>query len=50
LLLEKLSKSLIPLSDCPFLLNRLPVILGNLLVSVLKQGISGDVNRQVAAS
>ena len=28
LLLEKLSKSLIPLSDCPFLLNRLPVILG----------------------
>src|ERR1700730_13900220 len=28
LLLEKLSKSLIPLSDCPFVLNRLPVFLG----------------------
>src|ERR1700674_1908138 len=28
LLLKKLSKSLIPLSDCPFMLNRLPVILG----------------------
>src|ERR1700674_2761219 len=28
LLLKKLSKSLIPLSDCPFVLNRLPVILG----------------------
>ena len=28
LLLEKLSKSLITLSDCPFVLNRLPVILG----------------------
>jgi hypothetical protein len=26
--LEKLSKSLIPLSDCPFVLNRLPVFLG----------------------
>jgi hypothetical protein len=25
LLLEKLSKSLIPLGDCPFVLNRLPV-------------------------
>jgi hypothetical protein len=28
LLLEKLSKFLIPLSDCPFVLNRLPVFLG----------------------
>jgi hypothetical protein len=28
LLLEKSSKSLIPLSDCPFVLNRLPVFLG----------------------
>src|ERR1700680_1436351 len=28
LLLKKLSKSLIPLSDCPFVLNRLPVFLG----------------------
>jgi len=28
LLLEKLSKSLIPLGDCPFMLNRLPVLLG----------------------
>ena len=28
LLLEKLSKSLIPLRDCPFVLNRLPVFLG----------------------
>jgi hypothetical protein len=28
LLLEKLSKSLIPLGDCPFVLNRLPVFLG----------------------
>ncbi|HVS50105.1 MAG TPA: hypothetical protein VHJ99_14550, partial [Candidatus Dormibacteraeota bacterium] len=26
--LEKLSKSLITLSDCPFFLNRLPVFLG----------------------
>jgi hypothetical protein len=26
--MEELSKSLIPLSDCPFLLNHLPVILG----------------------
>jgi hypothetical protein len=31
--LEKLSKSLIPLSDCPFVLNRLPVFLENLPVS-----------------
>jgi hypothetical protein len=30
LLLEKLSKSLIPLGDCPFVLNRLPVFLENL--------------------
>src|SRR6202049_853370 len=29
LLLKKLSKSLIPLSDCPFVLNRLPVFLGS---------------------
>ena len=28
LVLQKLSKSLIPLSDCPFALNRLPVFLG----------------------
>ena len=28
LLLEKLSKSRIPLGDCPFVLNRLPVFLG----------------------
>ena len=28
LLLKKLSKSLITLSDCPFVLNRLPVFLG----------------------
>ena len=33
LLLEKSSKSLIPLSDCPFVLNRLPVFLENLPVS-----------------
>jgi len=38
LLLEKLSKSLIPLSDCPFVLNRLPVFLENLPVSRKKQG------------
>jgi hypothetical protein len=39
LLLEKSSKSLIPLSDCPFVLNRLPVVLENLPVSVEKTGI-----------
>jgi hypothetical protein len=38
LLLEKSSKSLIPLSDCPFVLNRLPVFLKNLPVSGKKQG------------
>jgi hypothetical protein len=38
LLLAKLSKSLIPLSDCPFVLNRLPVFLENLPVSGKKQG------------
>jgi hypothetical protein len=37
LLLEKSSKSLIPLSDCPFVLNRLPVFLENLPVSGKKQ-------------
>jgi hypothetical protein len=39
LLLEKLSKSLIPLSDCPFVLNRLPVFLENLPVSRKKQSL-----------
>jgi hypothetical protein len=39
LLLEKSSKSLIPLSDCPFVLNRLPVFLENLPVSGEKTGI-----------
>jgi hypothetical protein len=37
-LLEKSSKSLIPLGDCPFVLNRLPVFLENLPVSGKKQG------------
>ena len=37
LLLKKLSKSLTPLSDCPFVLNRLPVFLGNLPVSWKKK-------------
>jgi hypothetical protein len=45
LLLEKSSKSLIPLSDCPFVLNRLPVFLENLPVSGKKQG---QRNREVA--
>jgi hypothetical protein len=40
LLLEKLPKSLIPLSDCLFVLNRLPVFLENLPVSGKKQGLS----------
>jgi len=35
------SKSLIPLSDCPFVLNRLPVFLGNLPVSGRKTRKSG---------
>ena len=38
LLLEKLPKPLIPLSDCPFVLNRLPVFLENLPVSGGKTG------------
>jgi hypothetical protein len=38
LLLEKLSKSLIPLSDCPFVLNRLPVFLGKSPCFGKKQG------------
>jgi hypothetical protein len=37
LLLKKLSKSLITLSDCPFLLSRLPVFSENLPVSGKKQ-------------
>jgi hypothetical protein len=52
--LEKLSKSLIPLSDCPFVLNRLPVFLENLPVSGKKQGpmrgIKGDVRGEAAKS
>ena len=40
LLLEKSSKSLIPLSDCPFVLNRLPVFLENLPVSGKKTGLA----------
>ena len=44
LLLKKLSKSLTPLSDCPFVLNRLPVFLGNLPVSGKKTGKS-EVDR-----
>ena len=38
LLLEKSSKSLIPLNDCPFVLNRLPFFLENLPVSGKKTG------------
>jgi hypothetical protein len=41
--LEKLSKSLIRLSDCPFVLNRLPVFLENLPVSGKKQGPMGSI-------
>jgi hypothetical protein len=43
LLLKKLSKSLTPLSDCPFVLNRLPVFLGNLPVFG-KTGKSGQAS------
>jgi hypothetical protein len=49
LLLEKSSKSLIPLSDCPFVLNRLPVFLENLPVSGKKQGASGQAHSVSAA-
>jgi hypothetical protein len=43
LLLEKSSKSLIPLSDCPFVLNRLPVFLENLPVFGEKTGLAGPL-------
>ena len=45
LLLEKSSKSLIPLSDCPFVLNRLPVFLENLPVSGEKTGLAELLDR-----
>src|ERR1700719_1797272 len=45
LLLEKSSKSLIPLSDCPFVLSRLPVFLGNLPVSGKKTGMARNFRR-----
>jgi len=41
--LEKLSKSLIPLSDCPFVLNRLPVFLGKSPCFREKTGTMGSI-------
>ncbi len=45
LLLEKSSKSLIPLSDCPFVLNRLPVFLGKSPCFREKTGMRGVFRR-----
>ncbi len=46
LLLEKSSKSLIPLGDCPFVLNCLPVFLENLPVSGGKQRVAAVEGRE----
>ena len=44
------ARSLIPLSDCPFVLNRLPVFLENLPVSGDKTGIESHLQNRRGAS
>jgi hypothetical protein len=48
LLLEELSKSLIPHGDCPFVLNHLPVFPANLPVSGRKTGRAGGFSGLVS--